>query len=185
MKKRGFKLFLLGILLLVLLRGPLFRWCIRYECTSTQEIYRLQDEVLLAQLREEIAKTSARDIWNWAEFAQRFTARHLRFVTNPESSQPEQVWSNGKAHCVGYAALMGAVLEEVYRLKHDEILLSPKVTHCRGEIYLLGWRLTGPNRLAFFRDHDFIYVSSSVYSDAEAYDPAIYDYLRIKRVRAQ
>ncbi|MEL7425347.1 MAG: hypothetical protein AAFN81_20330 [Bacteroidota bacterium] len=130
MKKRAFKFFLLGILLLVLLRGPLFRWCVRYECNNTQEIYHLQDEVLLAQLREEVAQASAGNVWGWAEFAQRFTARHLRFVTTPESSLPEQVWINGEAHCVGYAALMGAVLDEVYRLKRDEIYsLHAKIVH--------------------------------------------------------
>ena len=182
MKKRAWKFFLLGLLLLLLLRGPLFRWCIRYEYTNEQEIYRLQDETLLAQLRAEVDKAPDGDIWHWAKFAQSFTARQLRFVTAPESSLPERAWEIGEAHCVGYAALMGGVLEEVYRLKRDKILLPLEVTHCRGEIYFLAWRLTGPDRPAFFRDHDFIYVHSSVYNNAETYDAAVFDYLRIRRV---
>ena len=139
--------------------------------------------MLLAQLTEEIAPITNEDSWYWAEFAQSFTARHLRFVVSPESSVPDRVWKTGEAHCVGYTALMAAVLVEIYRQKQTELSATTEIKHCRGNIYLFGWRLTGPDRPAFFRDHDFVCAGSVAPSQTKGYDPAVYDYLWICRVQ--
>lgn len=179
MRKRY--LLILVLLLIILLRGTIFRACVRYKCLETIPISRIHTPELKHLLQEAAVKLPAGDPMSWAPFSQRFTADHLRFTDLANNSNADGAWASGQAHCVGYAALMGAVLQEMIAAQQAQLSLdcAPEVVQCRGDIYLMGFRLTGPDRPAFFRDHDYIEVRYPCQNQVVTYDPSLYDYLRI------
>lgn len=178
---KSIRSFLLVLLLFILFREPLFRWCVQYDCSSSIPIPRISDEKLLELISQEVVYLVDDGPAEWAEVAQQLTARQLAFRPSANNSHPNIVWNSGKAHCVGYAALMGAVLQNIAGQLGKENVLE--ITQCRGDIYLFGFlRLTGPTRPAFFRDHDYIQVRFVADDVTQSYDPSVYDYLRIRFV---
>lgn len=169
------------LFMLVLLRGPIFRLCFQYQSQRTIPLPALHEAALKQQIRMAVLSLPDDDIKAWAYFAQRFTAQRLQFSSKAKSSLPDKVWRSGEGHCVGYAALAGAVLREVVRQKGNSS--KYKIEQVRADIYLFGFRLTGPNRAAFFRDHDYISVTNVESNHQLHFDPSLYDYLRIKSIQ--
>ncbi len=134
-------------------------------------------------LQQAAVELPENDVQALIDFSQSITAENLHFRPSAKESHPDRVWSLGEAHCIGYAALMGAVMQELITLKEETLTALPEINQCRGDIYLFGIRLTGPNRPAFFRDHDYIQINHSTSAVGGAYDPSVYDYLWISSVR--
>lgn len=171
----------LFLFLIILFRGPIFRLCFQYQPLQIVPIHSINDDQLKQQISTAVLSSPDKDIKEWGHFAQKLTAQHLQFSLSANSSLPNEVWRSGKAHCVGYAALMGAILQEIIRQKEE--LSTCKVEQVRADIYLFGFRLTGPNRPAFFKDHDFIRVTNTPANHQLYFDPSLYDYSWIKRIQ--
>lgn len=185
MRKYKWQWYLISVLLLLLLRAPIFRLCVRYECSQEIAISPIQRSELKSAIRQAAKQLPNDDIDALIRYSQSFTARYLRFRTSVNSSLPDDAWASGEAHCVGYAALMGAVLQELIGLKAEHLVSAPVVNQCRGNIYLFGLRLTGPDRPAFFRDHDYVQVHYPLEGVTVSYDPSVFDYLRIGKVNGE
>lgn len=181
---KAIRYFLFFLLLLFLLRGPLFRLCVQYVCTEERAIPVATNANLRAEVLAAAQQLPADDGLAWAYYAQDFTAKQLKFRPSANQAHPDEAYESGQAHCVGYAALMAAVLRTIQQEKHKTgHEPSVRVTQCRGDLYLFGClRLTGPQRPPFFRDHDYVKVELLAAQTSFIFDPSVYDYLWIKRV---
>lgn len=169
------------IALLVLFRAPIFRCLVHYEPLQTIAIPLITHSELLEQIKTDALALADDNLASWVNYAQGLTAKQLQFRVNVQSSDPNQVWQSGQAHCIGYAALMGTILKTI--LMEKKKLGPVRVEQVRADIYILGIRLTGPSRPAFFRDHDYIRVTDQRNNEQMHCDPGVYDYFRIKRVQ--
>jgi hypothetical protein len=178
MKK--WRLVLLGLGLLFLFRGFVFRLLVCYTVAGERENIELIHSRTILEI-DSLQMDIALDLKGVVGIAGEITDKRLLFYTENVSSDPNVVAEKGKANCIGYAALFQAAGE--YILKNKNLKSRYEIKHLIGKMQLLGWDLHAVFSSPFFRDHDFNVILDKETGETLYFDPSLHDYLGIGRVR--
>lgn len=167
--------------MLFLFRGALFRTFITYEVIGERVLAGVVDENLISEIQ---SKTEGKDlsVKQILRISGEITERNLSFTFHKSPNETNEVYREGKANCVGYAALFGAIANYIAKDQRNPII----VTHLVGKLELLGWdmhRLFGNH--PFFRDHDFVAITIPDSDTTHYIDPSVSDYLGIKSINVR
>ncbi|MBX2971517.1 MAG: hypothetical protein KF797_00290 [Flavobacteriales bacterium] len=167
-------LFLIGTLVLIwLLRGPLFRAVVHYRVVGTRA----------PAVVPKSAGGTVEDLEAAIGAALDTTAARLHFSTGSVSNDPARLGPGSPANCIGYAALFASLLKGYLAAMDSEgrYAVEPIV----GQLHIGGWNLHDVFSGPFWKDHDIVRITDRV-SGAHTYiDPTLYDAVGIGCVRGQ
>jgi nucleoside-triphosphatase THEP1 len=166
-------------LVLILIRGPVYRWLITYdEIGERQEI-----EITSKHLIEKIVSKSKNTILNLENIvaiADEITKKELSFTTKKASNNPNILIDLKQANCVGYAAMFNSIAN--FLIKKNNLEANIIAIHKIGQLELLGMNLHQFFDNPFFKDHDFNVVFDKKRGEKIFIDSSIGDYLWIDRI---
>ncbi len=163
---------------LLLFRGPLFRSSIHYTPVGARAGQILHDSILLAQVSP--IASSSKSIEDLLSLAIEITNRSLHFSTSPSSRNANTCFRQQKANCIGYAALLNAIINHL--LKSEKWNGKYQSHHLIGQLDLWGIDLHQYFSNPFFHDHDFVAIENLETGEVVYIDPTLSDYLKIHRV---
>jgi len=99
------------------------------------------------------------------------------------SNNPNKVWSDKKANCIGYSALFNSIVNHLIVQQDQERLY--KARHLKGQLYFLGINVHPLFDSPFFKDHDFNEIENRMEGVKIYVDPSVSDYLGIKEIRSK
>lgn len=167
--KRRYIYFFTFLVLAFLFRGPLFSLLFEYSINGERDIYLTKNEQLTAHSFE--FHSSEKMLKN----SLMFTANHLDFSSEVVDPDPNISIKEGKANCIGYAAMFANIYSQNSPRNHE-------VKHCVGKISLLGIDLHSKIDHPFFKDHDFNLIIDTETGDSTLVDPTLYEYFGIVRL---
>ena len=162
--------------LMLVFKGVLFRLTIKYQSIGTRTVVELSDPQAKARLNK---------LWEEQEatpeavvvVARKFTNESLQFTFEKASSNPNMVYQERKANCIGYAALFCSSCS--YLADHADIQMSTR--HHIGKLSFLGIDIHQFTSHPFFKDHDFAEIGFD--GTSILIDPSVSDVLGINEVR--
>ena len=166
--------------LMVLMRGPLYRSLFSYKDCGERDSFSITSKFLLAYIDSVADMDNVESVGQIAELSNKITSAQLSFQATRSEINPNKLFPNKSTHCVGYSAFYAAVCN--YLLSKNGFGAA---WHCQahcGEIHFLGYNVHHLFDSAFFANHDFNIVRGG--SDAEIYftAPTLYDYLGMSGV---
>lgn len=177
-KKRYY--LLVFVLILILLRGQLFRLCVHYEPVGERMILAINNPDLQNEIRDWAAHNPAASLQRRINFSRILTAKSAAFVLRSTSARPDDVYLSGEANCVGYARLFAAILEEVNKTSGEGRSASQAILI--GEISLFGQSLHQFSNHPLWQDHDYNKVTDLKTGEVYFLDITLYDYLGLRWV---
>lgn len=177
--KHALKTIGVSILILLLFRGIIFRWVIKYDEIGSRSEIEITNGHLIEKI-ERHSKNKEIDLNEILEIADEITNEELKFTTNRASNNPNTLINTNQANCVGYSAMFNSIVNHLirkYKLQ-DEIEAEHKI----GQLELFGSNLHQYFASPFFKDHDFNQITNKKTGDKIFIDPSVSDYLWIKRV---
>ncbi len=176
-------LYLLSIsLLLLILRGPIYRQLVQYQVVGERQLIPLTDPELLAIIDQE-AEGDIRGIQEIIHIGLQITNQTLHFTTGKASRNPNQLFRTQKANCIGYSALFHSVVHHLIHTYDFSQRIKPK--HLIGKIHILGIDIHPLFDSPFFKDHDFNQLTDLETGKVYHIDPSVSDYLYIRFVTAE
>ncbi len=177
--KRVRKVLVVSVLVLVLLRGPVFRFMVSYYSIGKRPTVEVTNTKLIAEI-DAASRDKDLDVEEVVAIADEVTSSTLRFSKGRVSNNPNELIENGNANCIGYAAMFNSVVNHLIQ-KHglqDEIAAE----HHIGQLYCFGVNLHPLFDSPFFADHDFNRVIYKKSGETLWIDPSLSDYSGISRV---
>lgn len=180
--KKVLKLIAFLLLLVLLLRGCLFRHTVKYIPFKERTISKLTNQKLIQEL-EEAKRGRILSIHENIELARNLTNQKLSFSARRTPKDLDTIITRRKTNCIGYAALFGSIVlfiveqqqqEGQYQVKHK----VGKVTFLGMDLHLL-W-----DEDPFWKDHDYNEIEDLRTGEKIYIDPVVSDYLRIHTVTA-
>jgi hypothetical protein len=179
MKKMLRNIFLIAILL-VLVRGWLFRLTVTYHPISERAAITATDEKLAQQLGNQPIDTAIQSI---IRRSLNLTTSQLQFTFGKCDSDPNHLFHTHKANCVGYAAYFNTVCEAM--IARAGLNNRYKVRHLRAKITFLGLDLHLLTDSPFFKDHDYNMVEDLQTGERFFVDASTKDLLGIGHVNSK
>jgi hypothetical protein len=168
------------LLVLFILRGPLYRCFFSYEKCSERQSYSVTS-VLLKEYIDSVAGIKrVESVERIVELSHQITSDQLSFQASGSEINPNKLFPNNSTHCVGYSAFYTAVCN--YLLKQNGFADSFQCRAYCGQIHFLGYNVNSLFESAFFADHDFNWIQNASGSEKYFTDPTLYDYLGIAYV---
>jgi hypothetical protein len=172
---------LLVLGLLYAFRGPLFRCLVAYRPVAERPSNTREPD---AQIKKKLDKwlkiNQNADLQAKADFAQAFAAQQLTFTWGKAANEPNQAFREGRANCIGYAALSRLCLTY---LVENTGKAQVTCTHQIGSIRFLGYNVHRWFSHPMFRDHDFVQVKDRSTGEIISFDPSLYDYFGISAIK--
>lgn len=168
------------LLLLVLLRGCIFRQAVAYRTVGHRASYAATDNQLLQYLDGYTGLSESSSVDDIIDAALSLTTGKLRFTAANNDVDPNKLIHAETAHCVGYAAFFTTACNFYFRKYHlDETwVATPQI----GQLYLFGENVHPYFSTPFFKDHDFAIIRNKRTGEQIAVDPNVYDYLIIREI---
>jgi hypothetical protein len=168
------------LLIIFILRGPLYRCFFSYEKCSERQSHSVTS-VLLEEYIDSVAGIKRLEsVERIVELSHQITSDQLSFQASRSEINPNKLYPNNRTHCVGYSAFYTAVCN--YLLKQNGFADSFQCRAYCGQIHFLGYNVHILFDSAFFADHDFNCIQNASGSEKYFTDPTLYDYLRIAYV---
>ena len=178
------KLKILGILFIVLIafRGSIYRLIISYDDIGNRQNVQLTNEKLISKINHNISNINI-DLNTIVEVANQITNEELSFTMSESSNNPNEIFDEKKANCVGYSSLFNSITTYIIFKNNlqDEIVAEHKI----GEIYLFGVNLHQFFESQFFKDHDFNEIRNQKSGEQIFIDPSLSDNFRINRINVK
>lgn len=186
--KKTFQILALLIVLVIIFRAWIFKKSISYTPIGERNTILLVDKKIIQELESEIriqletknAKLSIKEI---IKFAQIKTSEKLYFSKTKTARDPNIIIKEGKANCVGYAALFNSIAQ--FMLKSQQLEQQYQVNHLVGKIDLWGVDLHQLFDASFFKDHDYNEIINLETGHTIYIDPIVSDYLAIHQVSSK
>ena len=138
-------------------------------------------KVYVLENNSSIGSGSADNIGELIQNSLKQTSSALKFSFGPCENDPNLLQRSGKANCIGYSALLAALLQAA--LNKHKLDKEWKVKHEVGEIYFLNKNINQYFTSKFFKDHDFVVLENTETKERIAMDASLYDYFRINKIR--
>jgi len=172
--RRGVLGLLLVTMVVVVLRGPLYRMIVHYEVIGERGGAEPIVSRTSALLRED------RDLDDLIDAALDSTADRLHFSTGKVSSNPHVLRNGSPANCIGYAAICASLLQqELSDTGHADDYLVERVI---GQLHIGSWNVHGAFKSPFWKDHDIVRITHRESGVMIYIDPTLYDVTGIGRV---
>ncbi len=183
MKKRKFIVYsIVFIVLFFLFRGFLFRAFVNYSKVDSRKNSELVNKDLIKEIDSLIGNKKL-DIEEIIEISNTITSKNLNFTFDKCSSNPNLVYQEKKANCIGYASLFNATGD--YIIRKQKLNSKYEFNHLVGKIDFLGFDIHKIFNLSFFKDHDFNEIRNKETGEIKFVDPSVSDCLKIDYVSSQ
>ncbi len=173
----GFALF---VLLVVLIKGVLFRWVVVYGSDGPRKVSVAASSDMKAWISAEADRDALDDEHGIVTEAQRLTAKRLQFTTGPCASDAATVFKERKANCIGYAALCAAISNTLFEMRglNGQWKTHVETAHLRVfGVNVHAW-LDSP----FLQNHDLMTIEDRRGNVHFAVDPTVFEYFGITSV---
>jgi hypothetical protein len=187
--KKTFQILALLIVLVIIFRAWIFRKSISYTPTGERLTILLIDQQILQELESEMriqmeleAKNTTLSIEKIIQLAQKKTSEKL-FFSKKSVKNPNIIIKEGKANCIGYAALFNSIAQ--FMLKSQQLEQQYQVNHLVGKIDLWGIDLHQFFNTPFFKDHDYNEIINLKTRHKIYIDPIVSDYFGIHQVSSK
>lgn len=181
--KRRTKVLLAFLLLLILvtgLRGPLYRLTVKYHPTGERQPFMLTDPQLEQMLLAEKEVREPGDIEDMIDLALDLTTENLHFSAKQFPPDPNLMHLPAGANCIGYSALFNTLLRELIR--EEGSMKKYELSHHVGKLTFLGMDVHALFSSPFFADHDYNSIRNIETGETWYIDPTASDYLRIRYI---
>ena len=168
---------LVFLLVVILLRGWIFRQIVAYHVVGQKYTYSTTDKKLIEYIEINIGEKKVLDIEDIIELGLSETARQLNFAISQNDNDPNKLIFSKTAHCIGYAAFFTTTCN--YLLKKYDYGDKWQAKTQIGKLSLFGVDIHQFFNSAFFKDHDFVTIENKVTGEILTVDPTINDYLYI------
>ena len=178
--KKGLKIIGISILLILLLRGWLYRGTVVYHSIGNRDYITIDNQELLKKINEEAKNFQHIELQQIIHIANSICLEQLSFSSQTTSQNPNKTYTSGQANCIGYSALFNSIANHLilqFQLKHKY-----HAQHHIGELHFLGIDIHQFFDHPFFHDHDFNTITDLKEKKIIATDPSLNDYFGIKRV---
>ena len=136
----------------------------------------MEDKVLQERLDQFINENPGCSIKQLIKESLKITSNELEFSNKSKTTNPNELRTNPKTHCVGYASMTNSLIN--YGL--DKLNISDyQSNHWRGKIFILGIEITGWSGNPFFKDHDYVEITNTSQNIRLRVDPSLYEFSRI------
>lgn len=176
--KKWFLVFLLVVGLGWLARGPIFRLLFSYKNESSKAVYSIENQAFIQKMNALKIQTDPEKI---IETALELTAEKLHFSTQKAAADPNLLFENGAANCIGYAAFFCSTSRLLF--KKAGLESEFEIEHRRGRIFFGNLDLCSFSKNSFWKNHDFAVVKNRKTGQTSAIDPSLFDYSGIKTIR--
>lgn len=176
---------LIGMLLLVLLRGSLYRTCVKYTETGTRKSIVINNPQLITIIEQAKKKTGKEQLTinEIIAMARKISNQHLQFSMGKVANNPNKLIGTGKANCIGYSAMFNAIV--TYLIQEQGDSQKYKTRHLFGKLKLLNVDLHSIVNHPFLRDHDYNEIIVVATGEKIYVDPSVSDYLYIHQVSSE
>ncbi len=174
--KKALKIIGIGLLLIFLFRGFLYRQTIHYTPIKERKSIPLTNQKIITAIQTE-AKNKQLDLSTIAHIARKITNSHLQFTFQKVSNNPNKVAVTGKANCIGYAALFNAIANHL--LQKEGIQNRYQAKHLVGKFDFFGVDLHQFFTDSFYQNHDYNRIEDKSTRHIILFDPSLDDYLNI------
>ncbi len=178
--KKFIRISLILVVMLVLLRGYIFRQVVVYQTVGHRVSYPITNPDLKAYLNAHACLSEHCSETEIINRALTLTADHLHFTAANNSVDPNRLYETQAAHCVGYAAFFTTACNYFFKEKGmDDTWTAHQ--HI-GQLLCFGLNVHPFFSTPFFRDHDFVIIQNRQTGEKIAVDPNMYDYLYIQEI---
>lgn len=164
--KKLFLLIVVGLLIVFIFRGFLFRKFVKYESVGKRGIFLVIDE------KDTFKSKNINEI---IDYSLNKTARKLEFTFDNQTKP----MITGKANCIGYCDFFSSQINQILR---NNDMGNWKINHEIGKLEVFGKDIHQYFSSPFFKDHDFVTVENIKTGEKIFIDPVIYDYFKIDRI---
>jgi hypothetical protein len=179
--KRALKVTSFLLLVVLLLRGPLFRLLVKYEAVGVRSGIALQDESLQRQV-DSLSAGRDLNIKQVARLSSQIVTNRLSFTTEQAPSDPNRLYHTRKGNCVGYAAMFHAIAD--YLIRQQGLEGKVRSRHLVGRLRLLGIDLHQFFDSPFYQDHDYNELTNLLTGERLCFDAVVADYFGVRGVAA-
>lgn len=165
------------VLVIIVLRGPLFRFSVSYLPTGQRAGYEISNDKLRQYIRQNQLDKDSADIQEIIKTSLALTSNTLDFTFSKKDENPNRLIDSKLANCIGYAAFFSAVCN--YQLKEYDLSEEWGAIRKVGQLSVFGMNIHHFIEDPFFKDHDFVVIQNKVTDESYAVDPSMYDYLYI------
>ncbi|MBK8565904.1 MAG: hypothetical protein IPN76_21810 [Saprospiraceae bacterium] len=177
---KRFRFILLLILLVIVLRGWLYRLTVSYHPIGERPAILATDKGFIQHLEHQPIDTSMQRI---VRQSLNLTTSQLEFSFGKCDSDPNRLFYSQKANCVGYAAYFNAVCHQL--IERAGLEKRYRVQHLRAKITFLGFDLHQLSNSPFFKDHDYNMVEDLQTGERFFVDASTKDVLGIGFVKSE
>lgn len=176
--KKALRNILLLILVLVLIRGWLFRATVQYHQSTTLPTHEISNRAFLQFIDKQQVEPKIQAI---AKKSLRLSASLLRFTFDKCDTEPNLLFASQKTNCVGYASFFSTTCQAL--LAQNQLEKRFSVQHVRGNLTFFGQDVHRWFHSPFFRDHDYnviqdLQTGEKIYVDASTFDVLGIGYVR-------
>lgn len=172
--KKALKITAITLLLLFFFKGFLYRQTINYTPIKEIEIIPLRAKKVIIAIEAE-AKNKPLNLQTIAVISSNITNQFLQFTFERASNSPNQLAHTGKANCVGYSAMYGAVAD--YLITKHDLSDQIEVKHMVGKMDFLGLDLHQFFTSSFYKNHDYNIIENKTTGTIFLIDSSLNDYL--------
>ena len=168
------------IVLMILLRGILYRLAVEYEKIGERPAIEIEDDKLI-QVIDSISRDRKIDLNEIVEISSLITRKNLRFTfDNNADENPNKLIYTRKGNCVGYSMMFNSIAD--YLIKQNDLEDKYESSHLVGRLRFMGIDIHRLIDDPFFKDHDFNAIVNLDTGERISIDPTVNDYLRISRI---
>jgi len=167
------------ILILILFRGLIYRFVIKYNDVGTRTEVNITNEELLKKIKTKSANKEI-DIEGIINISNEITTDALNFTMKKVAANPNKSIVSKQANCIGYAKMFNSIAN--YLIHENNLNDQIEAKHKIGQLELLGIDLHQFFDTPFFKNHDFNIIINKETGEIIAIDPSVNDYLRIHRI---
>ena len=182
--KRKFRNVAIGValfvVLIVLFKGVLFRWCVVYASFGPRKVSVTASAAMKTWISAEADRDALDGEHDILTEAQRLTAKRLQFTTGPCASDAATVFKERKANCIGYASLCAAISNTLFEMRGLDRQWETHVETAQLQVF--GVNVHAWFDSPFLKDHDFVTIHDQQGNMHFAVDPTVSEYFGISSV---
>lgn len=176
--KKALKILGLSVIMLILLRGVIYRLAIKYKETGSRTEVVITNPGLIKKIDGRFnSPQNAKDI---VDIADKITNELLSFSSDKVSKDPNVLVDSKKANCVGYSSMFNSIAN--YLIVKSNLQGVIIAEHKVGRLELLGLDLHPYLDNPFYKDHDYNIVTDTKAGEKITIDPSVSDVFGIRRI---
>ena len=172
----------IGIIIIILFRGFVYRLSINYSKIKIRSNITLTDKNLIKEINAQ-TESKILSIEEIIKLSNEITSKKLNFTFTKVSSNPNLISEMKKANCIGYSSLFNSIGN--YIIRKQKLTDKYEFIHLIGELDFFGFNIHNLFDSLFFKDHDFNEIKNKLTGEKKFVDPSLRDYLRIEYVRSK